>query len=114
MKKLYSLLALSLFFCFGIQAQSYPLEVEAHQVHSTTEGLVELDGLTTYRIYVTGLGAIDFVSSIYGNNTSPFELSVPMGFSIQFTIPHGVLLEYHQCLSPHFQKWSMILMVQSV
>ena len=79
MKKLYSLLALSLFFCFGIQAQSYPLEVEAHQVHSTTEGLVDLDGMTTYRIYVTNLGATDFVSAVYGNDTSPFELLVPDG-----------------------------------
>jgi hypothetical protein len=75
-------LTVALFFLsisFSVSAQNYPLEVEAHQVHSSTEGLASLDGLTTYRIYVTNLGANDFVSSVYGNNTSPFELSVPDG-----------------------------------
>ena len=48
MKRFYSLLGLSLFLFSAIQAQSYPLEVEAYQVHSTTEGLAELDGMTTY------------------------------------------------------------------
>ena len=79
MKRLYTLLGLSLLFVFGAQAQSFPLEVEAYQVHSTTEGVALLDGKTTYRLYITNLGATDFVSSIYGNNEDPLELSVPEG-----------------------------------
>ena len=79
MKRLYSLLGLSLLFVFGAHAQSYPLEVEAFQVHSDTEGVALLDGMTTYRLYVTNLGATDFVSAIYGNNEDPLEISVPEG-----------------------------------
>lgn len=79
MKRLYSLLGLSLLFVFGAQAQSFPLEVEAYQVHSTTEGVAALDGLTTYRLYISNLGPTDFVSSIYGNNEDPLEISVPEG-----------------------------------
>ena len=79
MKRLYTLLGLSLLFVFGAQAQSFPLEVEAYQVHSTTEGVALLDGMTTYRLYITNLGATDFVSSIYGNNEDPLEISVPEG-----------------------------------
>jgi hypothetical protein len=75
-------LTVALFFLsisFSVSAQNYPLEVEAHQVHSATEGLASLDGMTTFRIYVTNLGATDFVSAVYGNDISPFELSVPDG-----------------------------------
>jgi len=79
MKRFYSLLGLSLFLFSAIQAQSYPLEVEAYQVHSTTEGLAELDGMTTYRFYITNLGATDFISSVYGNDQDPFEVSAPDG-----------------------------------
>ena len=79
MKRLYTLLGLSLLFVFGAHAQSYPLEVEAFQVHSDTEGVALLDGMTTYRLYVTNLGATDFVSAIYGNNEDPLEISVPEG-----------------------------------
>jgi hypothetical protein len=60
-------------------AQNYPLEVEVYQVHSTTEGLAELDGMTTYRFYITNLGPTDFISSIYGNDQDSFEFSAPGG-----------------------------------
>ena len=74
------ILTISLFLLtLSLSAQSYPLEVEAHQVHSSTEGLASLDGMTTYRLYITNLGATDFVSSIYGNNEDPLEISVPEG-----------------------------------
>ncbi len=79
MKRLYSLLGLSLLFVFGAHAQSYPLEVEAYQVHSSTEGVASLDGMTTYRLYITNLGTTDFISSVYGNNEDPLEISVPEG-----------------------------------
>ncbi|MDG2310877.1 MAG: hypothetical protein P8L64_00655, partial [Flavobacteriales bacterium] len=79
MKRLYSLLGLSLLFVFGAHAQSFPLEVEAYQVHSDTEGVALLDGMTTYRLYITNLGETDFVSAIYGNNEDPLEISVPEG-----------------------------------
>ena len=79
MKRLYSLLGLSLLFVFGAQAQSFPLEVEAYQVHSTTEGVALLDGKTTYRLYINNLGATDLVSAIFGNNEHPLEISVPEG-----------------------------------
>ena len=58
---------------------SFPLEVEAYQVHSTSEGIALLNGKTTYRLYITNLGATDFVSSIYGYNEAPLEISVPEG-----------------------------------
>ena len=79
MKRLYTLLGLSLLFVFGAQAQSFPLEVEVYQVHSDTEGVAALDGLTTYRLYISNMGATDFVSSIFGNNDYPLEISVPEG-----------------------------------
>jgi len=64
---------------FSVSAQNYPIEVEAYQVHTTTEGLAELDGMTTYRFYITNLGPNDFITSIYGNDQVHFELSVPGG-----------------------------------
>ena len=79
MKRLYTLLGLSLLFVFGAQAQSFPLAVEAYQVHSDTEGVALLDGMTTYRLYISNLGATDFVSSVYGNDEDPLEISVPEG-----------------------------------
>ena len=55
------------------------LIVEPYQVHSESDGVADLDGMTTYRIYVSNLGPTDFVSSIYGNDQYPFEISAPAG-----------------------------------
>lgn len=72
-------ISFSLFFSFNSFAQSYSLEVEAYQVHPGIGGLTELDGMTTYRLYLTQLCPTDFVSAIYGNNEFPFEISAPEG-----------------------------------
>jgi hypothetical protein len=73
-------LTISLFFlALSLIAQNYPLEVEVYQVHSSTEGLAELEGMTTYRFYITNLSSTDFISSIYGYDQEPFELSAPDG-----------------------------------
>ncbi|HHZ96670.1 MAG TPA: T9SS type A sorting domain-containing protein [Flavobacteriales bacterium] len=79
MKRFYSILGLSLLLFTGAQAQNFPFEVEAYQVHSATEGLIDLDGMTTYRLYMSNMGPTDFISSVFGNDTDPFEISAPGG-----------------------------------
>ncbi|PCJ81088.1 MAG: hypothetical protein COA49_07235 [Bacteroidetes bacterium] len=79
MKRFYSILGMSLLLFTGAKAQSFPLEVVTHQVHSLTQGVAVLDGMTTYRLYISNMGPTDFISSIYGNDQDPFTLSAPGG-----------------------------------
>jgi|GEM_PF-1838827 hypothetical protein len=71
-------ISFSLFFSSYSLAQSYSLEVETYQVHSETS-FYDIAGMTTYRLYLTQLCPTDFVSAIYGNDVSPFEISAPEG-----------------------------------
>ncbi|MEY5044653.1 MAG: hypothetical protein RJA19_1880, partial [Bacteroidota bacterium] len=52
---------------------NYTMTVEAH----ATNGI---PGTTTYRFYINMQNATDFLSSIYGNNTSPLSINTSGGF----------------------------------
>ena len=56
----------------GMPSMAYTLTVEAYADAS--------DGMTTYRAYVDLVNADDFLSSIYGNEDTPFALSSESGF----------------------------------
>ena len=56
----------------GMPSMAYTLTVEAYADAS--------DGMTTYRAYVDLVNADDFLSSIYGNEDTPFALSSELGF----------------------------------
>ena len=49
----------------------YWLELEEVAAHTSGE----LEGMTTYRLYVNCLNELDFVSSCSGDNSNPFEIS---------------------------------------
>jgi hypothetical protein len=83
MRRLLSFLSLSLFLLFTAQAQflspgifqpapeGYWAGIE--EVVSHTEG--DLDGLTTYRVYLHCLNTEDYLSSISGDDDHIFELN---------------------------------------
>jgi len=60
--------------------------VEEYMIHGEGQGVPELAGMTTYRIYVDLENELDFVSALYGGNESPFVLNLeePM-FNSAFT-----------------------------
>ena len=66
------------FVAFGHVALAQDIEVqllvEPEVVHSGMEGLEALDGFTTYRLYLTGLGASDKVTAVYGIEETPLEI----------------------------------------
>ena len=73
-------LALFLFFCVGsMEAQVTGISVEEYVNHTTT-GIVELNGMITYRVYVDCTNALDEVSAVYGDATSPLTLISTAGF----------------------------------
>ena len=49
-------------------------------VNHTTTGIVELNGMITYRVYVDCTNALDEVSAVYGDATSPLTLISTAGF----------------------------------
>jgi hypothetical protein len=50
--------------------------VEEYMVHEAGQGIPELEGMTTYRIYVELENEADFVSAIYGGSAEPFSVNV--------------------------------------
>ena len=62
---------LSALLTFG--QSNYSMTVEEHAVDGVA-------GMTTYRLYIDMVNSDDFLSSMYGNDASPFELSTPTGF----------------------------------
>ena len=73
-------LALFLFFCVGsMEAQVTGISVGEYVNHTTT-GIVELNGMITYRVYVDCTNALDEVSAVYGDATSPLTLISTAGF----------------------------------
>lgn len=59
--------------CIAQTEDDYTLTVEEHAV----DGVL---GTTTYRIYVDMFNPDDFLSSVYGNDEDPFELTTSGGF----------------------------------
>ncbi|MGB1074967.1 MAG: hypothetical protein ACPGYK_02185, partial [Flavobacteriales bacterium] len=59
--------------CIAQTEDDYTLTVEEHAVDGVT-------GTTTYRIYVDMFNPDDFLSSVYGNEEDPFELTTTGGF----------------------------------
>ena len=57
----------------GMPSMAYTLTVENH-----ADGIIA--GMTTYRVYVDLVNADDFMSSVYGNEDTPFALSTELGF----------------------------------
>ncbi|MGB1075662.1 MAG: hypothetical protein ACPGYK_05680, partial [Flavobacteriales bacterium] len=62
---------LSALLTFG--QSDYSMTVEEHAVDGVA-------GMTTYRLYIDMVNSDDFLSSIYGNDATPFSLSTPSGF----------------------------------
>ena len=56
----------------GMPSMAYTLTIESYADAA--------DGMTTYRAYVDLVNADDFLSSIYGNEDTPFALSSELGF----------------------------------
>lgn len=73
--KVFVFLMLSVLWSQGSSAQT-TFSVEEYMVHNEGQGIPELEGMTTYRIYVDLENEGDFVSAIYGGNESPFSISV--------------------------------------
>lgn len=69
------LVALMVSFSNDAYAQM-TFSVEEYMVHDESSGIPELDGMTTYRIYVNLEDESDFVSAIYGGSDSPFVIHV--------------------------------------
>jgi len=57
----------------SILPPDYTMTVEEHAVGG-------IAGMTTYRFYIDMVNNTDFLSSIYGNDTSPFYLNTSTGF----------------------------------
>ena len=74
MKRLFSFVA-ALGTVLVASAQLTSISIEPVLVHDgQTPGLEALDGYTTYRIYANLTNPLDFVSAVYGTDTSPLSL----------------------------------------
>ena len=62
-----------------MEAQVTGISVGEYVNHTTT-GIVELNGMITYRVYVDCTNALDEVSAVYGDATSPLTLISTAGF----------------------------------
>ena len=62
--------------CAGEGESGYGILLEVHAVHEAGE----LDGLTTYRMYVTTPNDNDIISAVYGDNETPLSISTTTSF----------------------------------
>ncbi len=68
--------------CANDEIIAYGLEIDTVAVH--TEG--DLDGMVTYRMYVTTVASDDFVSAVYGNDMDTLTMSSDSGW---YQHPYG-------------------------
>jgi hypothetical protein len=62
--------------CSADATAQMTFSVEEYMVHDADTGIPELEGMTTYRIYVNLEHELDFVSALYGGSESPFVINV--------------------------------------
>ena len=94
-------LILSMLFFGTSYAQLTGISVGEYVNHTTT-GIVELNGMITYRVYVDCTTSLDEVSAVYGDATSPLTLISTAGFYQNgFGEPYGWSINpaFFRCVS---------------